>query len=107
MKDADTRWAALCEHLEAPAQGAAERIEFMKKVPAGTILKAYRELGWNVCPLVQDDFTISRRADNRWNVHFLTSDDPPVADVGASDKAGFAVLIGDTELEVCESENME
>lgn len=106
MKSAETRWAALCEHLGAPAQGAAERMEFMKKVPAGTILKAYRELGWNVCPLVQDDLTISRRADNRWNVHFLISDGP-VADVGACDKPGFAVLIGDTELEVCESGSLE
>ncbi|KAF3395620.1 Para-nitrobenzyl esterase [Talaromyces pinophilus] len=98
MTHADARWAVLCEKLGAPAEAAAERMEFMRNVPPGAILRAYRELGWNVCPLVQDDLTISRRADNRWNVHFLTSDDP-VADVGACDKPGFAVLIGDTELE--------
>lgn len=106
MKGADARWTVLCKKLEAPAEGAAARMDFMKKVPADVILQAYRELGCNVCPLVQDDMTISRRAENRWSVQFLTSNHP-AADVEACDKPEFAVLIGDTELEVCETQDLK
>lgn len=100
MTDADRRWAVLCDTLGAPAEDAAERMKFMRNIPPYKILEACRDLAWNVCPLVQDDLTISRRADNRWNVHFTISDDP-VADAGACGKLEYAVLIGDTELEVC------
>jgi carboxylesterase type B len=102
MKGVDARWATLCEKLGAPPEGTAGRIEFMRNVPADALLQAYRELGWNVCPLVQDNLTISQRAGNRWSVNFLTSDHP-VADVRKCEKPEFAVLIGDTELEVCQN----
>lgn len=101
MTSANTRWAVLCDKLGAPAEDAVERMKFMRNIPPDIILEAYRDLAWIVCPLVQDNLTISRRADNRWNVHFTISDDP-VADVGACDKPEYAILIGDTELEVCE-----
>lgn len=105
MRHADARWAALCDMLGAPAESATERMQFMRSVSPSTILNAYRDLGWNVCPLVQDDLTISRRADNRWNVQFFISDDP-AAEIERCHKPSFAVLIGDTELEVCERENL-
>ncbi|EEA26286.1 hypothetical protein TMatcc_005453 [Talaromyces marneffei ATCC 18224] len=98
MKGADTRWATLCKKLGAPVEDIAERMEFMKRIPADTILQAYRELGWNVCPLVQDDLTISRRAGNHWSVQF-SSTKSPVPAIGPYEKPEFAVLIGDTEFE--------
>lgn len=101
MTSANTRWALLCDKLGSPAEDAVDRMKFMRNIPPDIILEAYRDLAWIVCPLVQDNLTISRRADNRWNVHFTISDDP-VADVGACDKPEYAILIGDTELEVCE-----
>lgn len=100
METADKQWATFCQTIGAPSDDRASRVKFMATVPIDKILQTNQELGWQVCPLVVDELTISQRPNGRWNIHLAGKEERAnsVRDIGSS--AVISVLIGDTDLEV-------
>jgi carboxylesterase type B len=100
MEAADQRWATFCQRIGAPSGDYVSRMRFMATIPIEKILQTNQELGWQVCPLVVDDFTISQKPNGRWNIH-LAGKEERVKSVRETERSAvISVLIGDTDLEV-------
>lgn len=100
MEAADRRWATFCQRIGAPSGDYVSRMEFMATVPIEKILRTNQELGWQVCPLVVDELTISQRSNGRWNVHLAGKEELVRSVQNTESPEVISVLIGDTDLEV-------
>jgi carboxylesterase type B len=100
MEAADKRWDIFCKRVGAPSGDPAARMKFMATVPIERILQTNQELGWQVCPLVVDEFTISQRPNGRWNIHLAGKEEQVSSMRDTESSAAISVLIGDTDLEV-------
>ncbi|KAJ5689206.1 carboxylesterase [Penicillium macrosclerotiorum] len=99
MEAADQRWAVFCEEIGAPSGDYVSRMEFMATVPIEKILRTSQELGWQVCPLVVDELTISQRPNGRWSIHLAGKKERVRSVRDTANSAVISVLIGDTDLE--------
>ncbi|BCS04223.1 uncharacterized protein AKAW2_80024S [Aspergillus luchuensis] len=99
MDVSNARWNAFCQHAGAPAGDAISRMAFMANLPPAEILQAAGKLGSIVCPLVEDDLTISERPNGRWKVHLDGPETESVTEIPASRTEVIPVLIGDTDVE--------
>jgi carboxylesterase type B len=100
MEVADQRWDIFCQRIGAPSDDYASRMKFMATVPIEKILRTNQELGWQVCPLVVDELTISQRPNGRWNIHLAGEEEQASSVRDTKSSAVISVLIGDTDLEV-------
>lgn len=100
MEDADQRWDIFCQQTGAPTGHYATRMDFMATVPVERILRTNQELGWQVCPLVVDELTISQRSNGGWSIHLSGKEERVRSLRDTESSAVISVLIGDTDFEV-------
>jgi carboxylesterase type B len=97
MEEADERWEKLCRHLKIERLSANERVEYLRKLPEGDLVRIAGQMGWATFPLVTDSKTLFESPDGGWRFSL----GPRSEQAGhVADTAPIDVLIGDCDDEV-------